>query len=130
MEQKRVSFEIAKVIKEAGYNEPCDMYYHIYDDVYESEMSLEMTGNGCKDFINSLNRYRCAAPTYFDVWVWLWRVKKCYIQPDLCFRDNNESAFVTIDKVNNVAIVNSASQDPEESIIKAIEYLCENDLIK
>lgn len=71
MEQKRVSFAVAKAIKEAGYNEPCDMYYHIYDDEYDSEMSLEMTGNGCKDFVNNLNRYRCAAPTYMEVWLWL-----------------------------------------------------------
>lgn len=40
---KRVNFEVVKALKEAGYNESYDMYYHIYDDAYESEMSLEMS---------------------------------------------------------------------------------------
>lgn len=129
MEQKRVSLEVAKAIKEAGYNEPCDMYYHIYDDAYESEMSLEMTGNGCKDFINSLNRYRCAAPTYFDVW--LWRYKKICLEVEKLYAHESYIQRGCVCGTEQCGgFYTPEVADPEEAIIAAIEYLCENDLIK
>ena len=69
-------------------------------------------------------------PTYFEVWIWLWREKKCYIQYELCFRSDNESSFVCVDKINNIAWVKSLSEDPEDAIIAAIERLVEKDLLK
>lgn len=116
---KRVSFEAAISLKAAGYPQIGEYWYDRSGLCCYSESDLD-----------ELQNYFYVAPTYLEVWIWLWREKKCYIQTDLCFRDNDESAFVTIDKANNVAIVNSASHDPEESIIAAIEYLVENNLIK
>lgn len=123
MGQKRVSFEVAKAIKEAGYNEPCDMYYHIYDSVYDSQMSLEMTGNGCADFLNSNNHYRCAAPCALDVWLWLWREKK--IETEIYNDGVGLTAQIRIQGRPQFFI-----KDPEEAIIAAIEYLAEKSLIK
>lgn len=56
-----VTFEISQKLKVKGFNEPCYMYYHIHDNIEDSIASLECTG-GESDFINSYNRYRCAAP--------------------------------------------------------------------
>ena len=123
MGQKRVSFKVAKAIKEAGYNEPCDMYYHIYDDEYESEMSLEATGDGSHSFLNSLNHYRCAAPSALDVWLWLWREKdiKIVVSPNcLCI-------WIGLKYVN---LDSKLTNDPKEAIITAIEYIVDNNLIK
>ncbi len=65
------TYEVAKLAKEKGFNVPTDRYYHIYDDVIEAQNSLEMTGDGCADFYNSLNQCRCAAPTQSLLQRWL-----------------------------------------------------------
>ena len=65
------TYEVAKLAKEKGFNVPTDRYYHIYDDVIEAQNSLEMTGDGCADFCNSLNQCRCAAPTQSLLQRWL-----------------------------------------------------------
>lgn len=117
-----VSFEVAKAIKEAGY--PQDRSSNCYN-VYTGEFHY----TSCSDNWLKIGDY-IDAPFVMDVWLWLWREKHCYIQIDLCFRQNNESAFISIDKINNVALVESSSQDPEETIKQAIEYLVTNNLIK
>ena len=70
------TYEVCKLAKEKGFNVPTDRYYHIYDDVIEAQNSLEMTGDGCADFYNSLNRCRCAAPTQSLLQRWLREEKK------------------------------------------------------
>lgn len=65
------TYEVCKLAKEKGFDVPTDRYYHIYDDVIEAQNSLEMTGDGCADFYNSLNRCRCAAPTQSLLQRWL-----------------------------------------------------------
>jgi uncharacterized protein YggL (DUF469 family) len=65
------TYEVCKLAKEKGFNEPTDRYYHIYDDVIEAQNSLEMTGSGCADVYNSLNQYRCSAPTQSLLQRWL-----------------------------------------------------------
>lgn len=126
MEQKRVSFKVAKAIKEAGYDYPCDMYYHMYDDEYDSEMSIEATGDGSRSFLNSLNQFRCAAPFVTDVWLWLWREKQACI--GILFDEGNCAVEIWSNKSFLRDFENKF--DPEEAIIAAIEYLVDNDLIK
>uniref|UniRef100_UPI00405674C0 hypothetical protein n=1 Tax=Alistipes sp. TaxID=1872444 RepID=UPI00405674C0 len=75
-----VSFETAKLAKEKGFDVPTDRYYHIYDDIVDAENSLEMTGNGCADFYNSLNTYRCAAPTQSLLQRWLRQEKGIIVE--------------------------------------------------
>ena len=74
------TYEVCKLAKEKGFNVPTDRYYHIYDDVIEAQNSLEMTGDGCADFYNSLNRCRCAAPTHSLLQRWLREEKALHIQ--------------------------------------------------
>ena len=123
---KRVSFKVAKAIKSAGYPQEKKDGTALYP------VKGEFKGKLCGYNSDAPERDKLSivAPTYFEVWLWLWREKKCYIQPELCFKSNNESSFVCIDKINHIALVKSSSQDPEEAIIAAIEYLVENNLLK
>ena len=88
MGQKRVSFKVAKAIKEAGYpqeyNSPCYVTEDCikeYDRDYDGDMPLI----GEREYKEGqyINRFsyrdeecdppHCYAPTYIDVWLWLWR---------------------------------------------------------
>lgn len=95
------TYEVAKLAKEKGFDVPTDRYYHIYDDVIEAQNSLEMTGDGCADFYNSLNQCRCAAPTQSLLQRWLREEKGYYVYP---FFDNESKRWtwvcreLTVDK--------------------------------
>ena len=123
---KRVSFNVAKAIKKAGYPQEKKDGTALYP------VNGEFKGKLCGYNSDAPERDKLSivAPTYLEVWLWLWREKKCYIQHELCFRSDNESSFVGIDKINHIAWVKSLSDDPEEAIIAAIERLVENDLLK
>ena len=73
------TYEVCKLAKEKGFDVPTDRYYHTYDDVIEAQNSLEMTGDGCADFYNSLNQCRCAAPTQSLLQRWLREEKGVHI---------------------------------------------------
>lgn len=95
------TYEVCKLAKEKGFDVPTDRYYHIYDDVIEAQNSLEMTGDGCADFYNSLNQCRCAAPTQSLLQRWLREEKGYYVYP---FFDNESKRWtwvcreLTVDK--------------------------------
>lgn len=109
---KRVSFEIAKALKKAGYpQENCDEYLNKYGAV------------------DGYLGHNTARPTYLEAWLWLWREKKFAIPADYFGYGNNYwSSCVPID--NERFKFFEPLKDPEEVIIAAIEYLCNNDLIK
>lgn len=109
---KRVSFKVAKAIKDAGYPQGHLPFYDISGDLWE-------------DGISDNFHFPCFAPTYVEVWLWLWREKKTHILLD-------NGAVVSMQDTDflwHVAYQNNCS-DPEESIKEAIEYLAENNLIK
>lgn len=64
-----VSLEVAKLLKEKGFDECCGAYYHCNWD--------EMTEEECFEvalihvFRNSNNRYRIGAPTLYEAQKWL-----------------------------------------------------------
>ena len=102
---KRVSFEVAKAIKDAGYpQENCSLYYNKYGA------------------IDGYLGHNTAIPYVMEAWLWLWREKKIYFgiesesYPHLgtCLNDYEDMPYL----------------DPEEAIIAAIEYLVTNNLIK
>ena len=74
MNEDFVPFELAKKLNEKGFNEPCYGYYHCNG----GNESFELCGSGDRDFQNSKNQYRVAAPTISQVLKWL-REEKIYI---------------------------------------------------
>lgn len=76
MNEDFTSFELAKKLKEKGFNEPCYGYYHCNG----GNDSFELCGNGDCDFQISKNQYRVAAPTISQVLKWLREEKKLHIE--------------------------------------------------
>lgn len=106
---RRVSFKVAKAIKDAGYTQLfIDCAYYEDNKLYH----VEDPYNNCRKII-------AYAPTYLDVWLWLWNKGIC-----IEIKDNH---YYTLAKINNQRF---HGDTPEESIIDAIEYLVDNNLIK
>lgn len=108
VEQKRVTFEVAKAIKEAGYPQ------NIKECPFYNEEGTLLGGD--YDFWKFSKKFSLfyIVPTYLSVWLWLWREKHIAIEADYSFANNDRKDF----------------NDPEETIIAAIEYLVENKLLK
>lgn len=127
MEQKRVTFKVAKAIKEAGYSQHPNIseYWYvtehsepIFDEPYEKAGTLVDDWDFATNMI--------AAPTYLDVWLWLWREKKACIS--ILFAEGNCGIEIWYKKTFLRDFEDTF--DPEEAIAGAIDYLVDNDLIK
>lgn len=112
---EKVSFKIAKALKEAGYPQ----YINILD-------GYDIRGEETIAYSSS-KRLEYVAPTYMEVWCWLWREKEIKIVPE-----PRQKVFVYIKASFYELLKEFASgfEDPEEAIIAAIEYLVDNNLIK
>lgn len=64
-----VSLEVAKLLKEKGYNEYCAAYYHLNWENMTEEECFEVAPN--HDFRNKDNGYRVGAPTLYEAQKWL-----------------------------------------------------------
>lgn len=98
---KRVSFKVAKAIKEAGY--PQD----------------ELKNPNSHWFYDEETKCDILRVTYLEVWLWLWREKKICIN---CNYDKYNFPPMWWCNNENPLYFN----DPEEAIIAAIEYLVDN----
>lgn len=109
---KRVTFKIAKAIKEIGYPQTIEgefaSYYDVTGRFYEYSYKVLINPDLIYD-----------APTYLEVWLWLWKEKKINVTPEY---DQISGMFLSCGI--------SEREDPEEAIKVAIEYLVDNDLIK
>lgn len=127
-----VTYQIALKLKEKGFDIPCEMYYHIHDDIEDSIMSLESTGGWC-DFYNSKNRYRCAAPDIPQVLKWLRKEKR--IDAGAVY-SNNDKVWVgyvnemdMLDLVSDYVLPHNSYDSYEDAALSAIEYVLDNNLI-
>lgn len=120
---KRVTFEVAKALKDAGYpQEYCNCY-------------LDENGNRLT-YVTYNIKIIYACPTYLEVWLWLWREKKYRI---LLSASNQrwDEVHGVVDGVNGIVETSwhrglpgydatdhrANHTDPEKAIIAAIEYL-------
>lgn len=121
MEQRRVSFKVAKAIKDAGYpqdNVPItEIGWYNIARVYTKQLPTYWEGD---------HRFVAVAPTYLDVWLWLWREKKVCI--GILFDEGNCGIEIWYKQIFLRDFEDTF--DLEEAIIAAIEYLVNNDLIK
>lgn len=126
MAQKRVTFEVAKALKEAGYPQGETKYVYtlrafIQHIPYRSYDAGELTPR-----IKTLPSPAIAdAPTYLDVWLWLWREKKWFIQ--LCEVQDKfhyETFYLNYDNWLPSGILSEKRySDPEEALEVAIENI-------
>lgn len=145
---KRVSFETAKAIKEASYPQSehknlVSSYFtgiHRYtrDDTY---CSIELENEFIEpiDWIDSYNYEEhdfdgdfIDAPTYFDVWLWLWREKNIRFDiEDLWDAELSYPERGCASNTNQLGgICTPEVSDPEEAVVAAIEYLVKQNLLK
>ena len=117
MEQKRVSFKVARAVKDAGYPQNYgegSLYYSEDGQLYEYSSEL---------FPIYPNVY-CVCIAYLSVWLWLWREKKIHIDIDSDICDEGAISY------EDNTLEEFEENDPEEAIIAAVEYLVDNNLIK
>lgn len=113
MSQERVSYEIAKALKEAGYPQA-------NNDLYYNENG---TIRCCSPHTFTVT-YAC--PTYLDTWLWLWREKKIQIvaEPRTTVRCYIKAPFYGLPLE-----LAQSFYDPENAIIAGINHLVKNNLI-
>lgn len=74
MNEDFVTYELAVKLKEKGFDALCYGYYHCNG----GNDSFELCGD--RDFMNSKNAFRVAAPTISQVLKWLREEKKIHIE--------------------------------------------------
>lgn len=111
MPQKRVTFKVAKALKEVGYPQNTTWWYSPDGNVGDVIPDPE-------DF---------AAPSYLDVWTWLSNKKHIFI--DVKHHCTNcVEAYVETEICDKGLIFNEGNE--EDGIAAAIDYLVNYDLIK
>ena len=128
---KKVSFEVAKALKEAGYpqgnTDKCyltadhNQYYKKGQIVYNED-----------DYWTILTKNLADIPTYIEAWLWLWREKNIRFDvEDLWDANLSYPERGCASNTNQLGgICTPEVSDPEEAIIKAINYLVDNDLLQ
>ena len=90
IEEAYVSHDVAKLLKEKGFNEPCRMYWEV--DVEKVEKNLSEYNSCLHDRTNkeleildgTYNKKRYSAPTQQMVMRWLREVH--YLSIEICYR--------------------------------------------
>lgn len=123
---KRVSFEVAKALKEAGYPQgETDSVYVTKDiDNFEEGELVDIL------YTTWVSDNVVDAPYAVEVWFWLWREKGLRFElahPE--YKGEYDFNKLYCNNTNGRGITDDYS-DPEEAIIAAIEYLVKNNLIK
>lgn len=121
-----VPYEIAKKLKEKGFNEPCFGYYHLDN----GDDSFEVCGNGDYDFLNSKNTYRIGAPRISQVLKWLRKEKKLHV---VCPFYKDKGYYYYVQNVGNAARIVSSFDDSDEcfesseqAALAGIEHILDN----
>lgn len=115
---KRVSHEVIRALKKAGYKfTPIQSSFFVDDtNAWYSEEDAELY----------------SLPYAMEVWLWLWREKKIYINTGI----TNGYTFAVVSsstsETGRIVKIDKDfyAQDPEDAIIAAIEFLVEHKLLK
>lgn len=126
MGQKRVSFEVAKAIKEAGYPQGNTQGQYAQMTYYDNGLQREIKEG---DYFGEFIILGIDVPTYLDVWLWLWQVKGIHI--DIVSSKLGTQMDIWDSEQHNIMGDNTVFYNsPEDAIEAAIKYLVDNDLIK
>ena len=71
-------YDTCVALKELGYDELCEGYYHLTDDEDYNQLSFEWCDG--HDFQNSLNRWRVGAPMLYEAQKWLREVHNLHVE--------------------------------------------------
>ena len=114
-----VTFELAKKLKEKGFNWKVNAYYGKHENIFDVHPAMDM--NDCE--------YRCSAPTIPQVLKWLREEKKLNVNMRLYIEDkwyytiqNNKGDFIYSHLVGSDVLYESY----EEATITGIKYAIAN----
>lgn len=117
-------FGLAVKLKEKGFNEPCYGYYHCNG----GNDSFELCGD--RDFLNSKNQYRVAAPTISQVLKWLREEKKLHIEVMFIRPLHNRVKYYITDTDGSRGDFMDVSDEHyetwEQATLAGIEYVLDN----
>jgi hypothetical protein len=126
MNEDFVPFELAKKLKEKGFNEPCYGYYHCNG----GNESFELCGNGNRDFLNSKNKHRIAAPTIPQVLKWLREEQKLHIEVMFIRPLRNRVKYYITDTDGSrgdfMDVADEHYETWEQATLAGIEYVLDN----
>ncbi len=89
-EKDYCDYETSVSLKELGYDELCEGYYHLTDDEDYNQLSFEWCCG--RDFQNSLNRWRVGAPLLYEAQKWLREEKNIIVE---VFVDDDSDTPIT-----------------------------------
>lgn len=121
-----VSFEIAKLLKEKGFDEQCTYMYDSQHNLYSTfEQCRQVTRNNSDwvHYVGQLNIVPIAVPTLQTAMKWLRKVHKLFINIDVireasCWTANIQDIGNDVDRW----VVEKDFKSYEEAVEGAIEY--------
>jgi hypothetical protein len=120
-----VNFEIAKLLKEKGFNVECCEFYYMENNPNKLEESFNKNKKWDFNFKNEyLKPYKSiSAPTIAEVVMWLYEKHGIWISVDP--ENDTDTWFFTISYNNSETIFGNYST-PTEAYEAAIEYTLNN----
>lgn len=116
-----VDYELAMLLKEKGYNEGCDGYYHIVNNEVDSMHSFELTGDNSFDFFNEINQHRVGAPRIAMVIDWLFYKHNIHITTSCGLNDTWR--YVIMHTGDNPTITVKGFKNRNEAYCEGIKYV-------
>lgn len=104
-----VNFEIAKVLKEKGFDEPCNNWSYLDKNC----MAMAYNSKNCVKI-----------PTIADVVMWLYEKKGIWIE--VIETDLFSKFFFQIKRKDNSRLKNGDFNSPTEAYLEAITYTLDN----
>ena len=115
-----VSFEIAKLLKEKGFDEDCWCWYE--EDGYLRESNDDFGVQSNSDHVVDDDEYNCSAPTIQMAMKWLREVHHLYI--DVGFGNDYKGEFLYMGDIYD--LTKDAIYAKYKPIIEADDYLFAN----
>ena len=124
MNEDFVTYELAVKLKEKGFDAPCYGYYHRDG----GNDSFELCGD--RDFLNSKNKHRIAAPTIPQVLKWLREEQKLHVEVMFIRPLHNRVKYYITDTDGSRGDFMDVSDEHyetwEQATLAGIEYVLDN----
>lgn len=121
-----VSLKVAKLLKEKGFDEYCEAYYHLCCDDATEEECFEKSSD--KDFKNCNNKFRVGSPTLYEAQKWLRKTYNIDVLPiirqeslkkDYCCYIYKDAKVISC----KVAYGEDLYECINDSLIEALKYI-------
>ena len=117
-----VNFELAKLLKEKGFDKPCIACYDKCDMLSSYvENVFEPKNYNTSSFVKS-------APTIAEVVMWLYEKHGIWISIDMVYEEDQTGFWYCIreSKIDDIAVQSEEYNSPTEAYEAAIEYTLKN----